>query len=456
MNMMNVMKKKKKNNLFLVFLLYLLISKYNMASHGLLQEKKDKEKKELIKNIFRKRIFPDDYNSDEASAIKRVVYNPIDVSVKKLINDDKIVMLYGTSIFKGFPLAGDIDCMEIIPIQTQAKAIQNIINKLVLKSEENNILYFIGDIKCGIVSKFKSLSKYIGYYRNSKIIDYDYEACKYSFNLSTDFKQSQLILPKKITNDKEFIEYLKCYDLAHELITRRWSVDDIKNGYQKNEDGTDYNLDEACYDSQLTKLDLYFCGQIKILECTNTFMKNEKINLNDFNDSLILNMLIQYYAKDKKMKAVKRLLALSRILEDWDICLKLHDFTQRSLAGKYNSIVNNLKILQYIFENYGSTFQLNKSDERDENLIAFIISTQTSIQKLYEPYKKQYKFIIDGFDSKLLNFLIESDYSKENLFIMYNFINGTIIYFENEIDILTKKFIKENNIELIFKKYMKY
>ena len=167
-------------------------------------------------------------------------------------------------------------------------------------------------------------------------------------------------------------------------------------------------------------------------------------------------MLIQYYAKDKKMKAVKRLLALSRILEDWDICLKLHDFTQRSLAGKYNSIVNNLKILQYIFENYGSTFQLNKSDERDENLIAFIISTQTSIQKLYEPYKKQYKFIIDGFDSKLLNFLIESDYSKENLFVMYNFINGTIIYFENEIDILTKKFIKENNIELIFKKYMKY
>jgi len=427
-----------------------------MATHGLLQEKKEKERKELIKNIFRKRVFPDDYNSDEASAIKRVVYNPMDIKVKKLINDDKIVMLYGTSIFKGFPLAGDIDCMEIIPIQTQSKALQNIVNKLITDFEQNNIWYFIGDIKCGIVSKFKSLSKYIGQYKNSKIIDYNYEACKYSFNLSTDFKQNKLILPKKITNDKEFIEYLKCYDLAHELITRRWSVDEIKNGYQKNEDGTNYNLNEACYDSQLTKLDLYYCGNTKILECTNTFMKNEKINLNDFNDSLILNMLIQYYVKDKKMKAVKRLLALTRILKEWDICLKLHDFTQRSLAGKYNSIVNNLKILQYIFENYGSTFQLNKNDERTKNFLSFIISIQTSIQKLYEPYKKEYKIIIDDIDFKLLNFIIDEDYSRENLSIINNFINGTIIYFEKEIDNLTNKFIKENNIELIFKKYMKY
>ena len=427
-----------------------------MAYHGLLQEKKDKELNVLIKNIFRKREYPNDYNTDEASSIKRVIYSPSGISVKQLISDFKTVMLYGTSVYKGFPLASDIDCMEIIPIELQTKALQSTINKLISNQQENNVLYFIGDIKCGIISKFKSLSKYIGTYTNNKIIGYDYDACKYSFNLTTDFKDNKLILPKKITNDKDFINYLKCYDLAHELITRRWTVDDIIAGFQKDDNVLEYTLNTAIYDSQLTKLDLYYCGASRILECTNTYMKNEKVKLNEFNDSLILNMLIQYYAKNKKMKAIKRLLALSRINKEWDLCLILHDFTQRSLAGKYNSIVSNLKILLYIFENYGKSFQLNKNETRDSNFERFVVSIQTSIQKLYEPYKNVYKIIIDNFDNKIMYNLIDHKYDYESLYTMINFINGTINYFEIEIDKITTKFIKDNNIHLIFKKYMKY
>jgi hypothetical protein len=423
-----------------------------MAYHGLAVETKEKE--QFIKNVFRKREFPSDYNADESSSIKRVIYNPQDLKTSKLINDEKKVILYGTSIFKGFPLAGDIDCMQIIPIQNQAKALRNVILKLISNQTDNNIRYFVGDIKCGLVSKFKGLSQYIGDYKNNKITGYNYNACKYAFNLSNDFKDNKLILPKKITNNKEFIEYLKCYDLAHELITRRWTVEDIVKGYQTNEDGTEYNLNEAVYDSQLTKLDLYYCGDIKIMECTNTFMKNEKVNIDSFNDSLKLNMLIQYFVKDKKLKAIKRMLALTRINKEWDLCLLLHDFTQRSITGKYNEIVNNLKVLLFIFENYGSTFQLNKNEKRDDHFITFTGMIQNLLQKIYQPYKKVYKNIIDGFDEKLINPIVDKDYSGDSLFSMINFIKGTINYFEIEIDYLTKKFIKDNNIN--FEKYLMF
>jgi hypothetical protein len=421
-----------------------------MAYHGLAVETKEKE--QFIKNVFRKREFPSDYNADETSSIKRVIYNPQDLSDTNLINKQKKVILYGTSIFKGFPLAGDIDCMQIIPIKDQAKALRTVIMKLRLNQTDNNIRYFIGDIKCGIVSKFKGLSQYIGDYKNNKIVGYNYDACKYAFNLSTDLKDNKLILPKKITNRKEFIEYLKCYDLAHELITRRWTVEDIKDGYQTNEDGTEYSLNEAVYDSQLTKLDLYFCGDLKIMECTNTFMKDEKVNVDSFNDSLKLNMLIQYFVKDKKLKAIKRLLALVRINKDWDMCLLLHDFTQRSIVGKYNGIVNNLKVLLFIIENYGLSFHNNPNDERKGYIETFIAFIQTSIQKLYQPYKKVYRNIIDSFDDKLLDFIYYNDYSSESIFKMLNFIKGTINYFEIEINHLSDKFIKENGIDIIFEK----
>ena len=163
-------------------------------------------------------------------------------------------------------------------------------------------------------------------------------------------------------------------------------------------------------------------------------------------------MLILYFVKDKKLKAIKRMLALTRINKEWDLCLLLHDFTQRSITGKYNEIVNNLKVLLFIFENYGSTFQLNKNEERDNHFKTFANMIQNLLQKIYQPYKKVYKNIIDGFDKKLINPIFDKDYSSDSLFSMINFIKGTINYFEIEIDYLTKKFIKDNNIN--FEKYL--
>ena len=261
-----------------------------MSKHGLLSEQKDK--KELYKNILRVKKFDDDYSSAEISVIKDVLYNPNDIDLDILINEKKTVILYGSAIFKGNVRAGDIDCMQLIPINDQASALQWIVENV-----ENIDTYledtFIGDIKCGIVSKFKSLQKYIGTYENNKIVGYNYEACKYAFNLTDDFKNAKLVLPQKIQNKNDFINYLKCYDLAHELITRRWLPEQIRDGYVVDDDGTEYTLKQACLESELTKFDMFSYLNSNFKEVTNTLFDTKKVyDPKIFESQLTFNLLI--------------------------------------------------------------------------------------------------------------------------------------------------------------------
>jgi hypothetical protein len=91
---------------------------------------------------------------------------------------------------------------------------------------------------------------------------------------------------------------------------------EIIDGYQVDEDGTKYYLNNAVYESELTKYDAYYFIDNRYVEITNTLMKESdqtKKKSEAFTNGVKLNMLIQYYAKDNKLKALKRLYALSRM-----------------------------------------------------------------------------------------------------------------------------------------------
>ena len=163
-------------------------------------------------------------------------------------------------------------------------------------------------------------------------------------------------------------------------------------------------------------------------------------------------MLVQYYAKDNKLKALKRLYALMRMEKNIDMSLLLHDFTQRSIVGKYNVIVNNLKVYIYIIENYAKDFGLNRNKEREDKLGQHIIFIQSLIQLLYNPYDKYLRKI---------NLLIE-DYiyidevinfgDKEAIKKCIFYGNKIIDYFTKIIDKLSTEFIKTNKIN--FENYL--
>lgn len=424
------------------------------TKHGLLSEQQNKDA--LYKNILRVKKYKDDYTFDEASSIATIIYNPLEKGTENLINKEKTVILYGSAIFKGNVRAGDIDIMQLIPIDEQSLALQWIVKELT-SDAGNNYEFFIGDIKCGIVSKFRSLLKYIGTYQNGKIIGYDYDACKYSFNLSPDFAKANLILPKKIITRIDFINYLKCYDLAHELITRRWTPEEITEGYIIDDDGKQYTLNQACYESELTKLDMFSFLNSNFKEITNSLFDTKKeYDPKIFEDQLTFNMLIQYFAKGKLMKSLKRLYALSRMQKNKELTLLLHDFTQRSIAGAYNSIINELKVLIDIFERHSLTFLNDKSDNasfRRRRLRQHLGNIEIMIQKLYNPYYEEYRdFLdyIDNIDTKISG----NEFTSKDIKEMVKSMNKIIDFFNEKIEILCKEFIKENKIN--FEQYLKY
>ena len=105
------------------------------TKHGLLAEQKNKD--ELYKNILRVKKYVDDYTDDETVSIKTIIYNPLKKSSTDLINKEKTVILYGSAIFKGNVRAGDIDTMQLIPIDEQSTALQWIVEELT-SSDNNN------------------------------------------------------------------------------------------------------------------------------------------------------------------------------------------------------------------------------------------------------------------------------------------------------------------------------
>jgi hypothetical protein len=346
--------------------------------------------------------------------------------------------------------------MQLISLDKQAEALQWIINKLEEETQYND-LFFIGDIKCGINKKFKSLQKYIGEYQNGKVVNYNYEACKYSFNLSTDFQKSGLVLPKKIVTKKDFIDYLKCYDLAHELITKRWTPEEIKDGFVIDDDDTapaEYSLYDACLESELTKLDMFYFLNNNYKEVTITlFDTKKKYDPKIFEDQLTFNMLIQYYAKGKMLKSLKRLYALVRMQKNEDMTLLLHDFTQRSIVGAYNSIINELKVLIDIYERHGSSFNNNIIDRRDRRIRQHLGNITIMIQKLYNPYYDKYRNFIDDLD--LIDDDIYNDkWTDKDIYTNIKRMNNIIDFFNEKIEIICKEFIKENKID--FSNYSKF
>jgi hypothetical protein len=422
-----------------------------MSKHGLVSEATDKEKIKLYKNVFRVKDFDKDYSLQEVRAIEAIVYNPTQLWISELYKQNKVI-LYGSHVYRGNVLAGDIDVMEIISLKDQAKALQWTFNNFLYNPDFNfplNSEMFLGDIKCGIVPKFKSLATYIGTYENGKIKGYNYEAVKYSFSLSPDLADNKLTIPKKIQSKADFIEYLKIYDLAHTLFTQRWKPEEIIDGYITNEDGSKYTLNMAVYDSKLTKYDCYMYVNNTYIEITNTFMvesdQSKKKNT-EFQNGVKLNMLIQYYVKDNKLKALKRLYALMRMNKNINMALLLHDFTQRSLVGKYNQIINDLKVFIFILENYSSTFATNPNLERPDMLSTHIGSIVDLIIKMYNPYNKKLEEINEGIKANITRTKVLQEGDPDAVKTALEYCEKIIEYFSSLIDKDCGEFIKINNI----------
>jgi hypothetical protein len=201
--------------------------------------------------------------------------------------------------------------------------------------------------------------------------------------------------------------------------------------------------------------DAYYFSNNNYVEITNTLMvesDQSKKKKDTFTNGVKLNMLIQYYAKDNKLKALKRFYALSRMEKNINLTLLLHDFTQRSLVGKYNHVINDLKVFMYILENYSNTFALNPDINRMIRLGRHIISIQSLVQKMYNPYDKYLTTISKFIDEEIYRTKVIRYGEPSAVKNALDYCNKIIDYFSEKIDKACTEFIKVNNID--FEKYL--
>jgi hypothetical protein len=462
------------------------------TKHGLVSEVEDKkQKKKLFEDIFRIKKFRDDYSVQEIGAIEACIYNDKNkYSSKYLINEQKSVVLYGSSIFKGNVLSGDIDVLQYLSIIDHPKALQEIVRDILSSDRYNNFQSYLGDIKCGLNSEYRSLANYIGTFRKGKVIGYNPKAIKYAMKAYTEERkeisttnenesssddenknesssddeeeEKKIRIPFRTDTKKDKIDYLKLYSKVHDIITRRWTHEDITNGYQVDKDGKEYSLKTACFESELTKVDVYYIGSDApfFIEATNVLMNlanQKKYNESIFKDSLILDMLSKYYVDKNKLKAIKRLYALVRKDKDIDLTLKLHDFTQRSLTGKYNVLINNFKVFKQILENNWTRYnEIDAKSRRNAGLYLrrHLSHIESKLQIIYNPYVPYLTELVDQI-GRMKNEIVDTEdrgYTEDIVKYLLDTSDKIIDYFSQEIDKACTEFIKINNIN--FEKYL--
>ena len=401
-------------------------------------KKKLTEKEEKLYNlIFKIKKVPDDYSVSQMELIKSVVSDPSNKFIDMI--KDGIITLFGSHIFKGNVFAGDMDIIQYVPIEYQAQCLYDIVYKNIhgINKDYWQSFYFLGDIKCGMITKFRPLKQAIGDIEKGQIVNYDSSILS---NLIDKSEFKGIKIPKKPSIE----QWIKLYDIVHQLITRRWTADEVLKGYQLDGDKNKYLLKDAVYESELTKIDL-FGGSIKIMEITNVLLdKKDIIPEEEFKKQIVINMLKHYYVDNNLMKSIKRVYALERhVGTNKGLVLNLHYYTQRSLTARLYFIAGELKVLIYILKNY---FRENKI--KDSGLIQdHILNIQQMVQNIYTLEDKVLNEFISDIDRYIFHDVFDNNIEASDNII--NKCKMIIKHIYKVVNVQSKKFIEANKIDFL-------
>jgi hypothetical protein len=394
---------------------------------------KDMTDEQKFKILFSYKEYPEQFTRPEVSLIRRVVY-------KYSQNDYSNFTPFGSNQYVGNIYASDIDIFQIVEKPEQPLALKSIVDNIMYVKRGFLIDFFIADIKCGLNTRYKELKNYIGKYdyKKNKLVDYNPISIKNIFH--------RWSITEKVYDTPTIQQYLQLKYFVHDLITRRWTYDDILVGYQFEEDGSKYTLYDGCAESELTKIDLYGDGNSFIMtECTNVLMdkKTEETSLKSNSNSVYESMLMCYYVKEDLFKALKRLYALCRKNKKYSLTVKLHKFLQAGDLAILNYCKCLMDIGNYIIQNYYTKF-FPQSHEKLDLHYGYIL---TELQRIYNEKSDFAKKYIDGIDRNIIDIVSDNNFTEENVSKINDFTES----FKKKILEITNHesdiFIKENKIK---------
>jgi hypothetical protein len=359
--------------------------------------------KEINEFTFTVKQFPDEFPFELLTALHLICDN---------INNFNIM---GSFKQKSLIFSADIDGIEIIPHENQAKALKNIVNKII-SSPDYGKKILIADIKCG-QNKHRSLMKYIGELKNGKIEGYSLESIK--LHLINEYVPELTNLPLHPTVE----EWLKIRKFVSSFIALRWKPDDILRGWLK--DGKEVvDLDIASLTSQGTKIDMIYNYYGKYTEISNIIYA-EKQSTSFFIKQIKINMLYNLY-DNNILKAMKNAYSIARINEDCDMLKKIgpllitpinslssckSDLTVISDANKFGlDIYYNRDLIN----THIGTIILKLATYYYNDLPEFMFSEINSLRDLYDANKFNEK--IDDINKIIKDIVNKNtlDYMKKN------------------------------------------
>jgi len=402
------------------------------------------EKLKMFKYIFTKKRFPEDYTTSEDLIIKVATKpNPDEQGDPKFENR----VLYGSNIFLGNIYSGDIDIMTKIPLYKQAQQVKNIINNIVYDKHkiEFGVDVFIGDIKMGF-TKYKELKNYIGIYdfKKNELIGYDASSFRRlikSFGLYD--------VEEKIFDNPTLEEWIKLYYEYHLLVTRRWTYEEVLIGYQVEEDGSHFTIEDAVTDTEITKIDIYSNGESFVLiECTNMLIDPKKYDktIKEVDQNVFQSMLTCLYVKQDYLKALKRLYSLTRKRKQIDLALKLHAFVYDSNVATINYVRTLMNIGNYVIQNYHQKFKVSLGLDSYYKIALHYDYIQTELQRVFGEHEIIYKLLNEIDNNIQIPILNKENFTEERLSIINHFTEKTEELLTEHINNLSLKFISDNDI----------
>lgn len=371
--------------------------------------------------ICSKKIYPVDYQKDVIKAVENITIPSHDI------------IFFGSSLFRSLLYAGDIDLFQMVKGEEIESAMKSVIKKLIKEK------YIIGDIKAGNHPIFEDFYKYLGKISGCRIVDYNPNGM-YKMVHDLEIKGIKLKEPLSIVdaNKITFKSWLKLFKEIHQLVTLRWTPDEILKGEKEFMPHYFISLHVATtraskdIEIALNKIDIYIWINNKFLEITNVFRDEEYRSF--YIENIKLNMMSYIFTdKPNYNKALKRAYSIGRI-ENNPIIEKIYPF----LNSNYNllySATTDLDVIKTILE-------FNEKISKDlEKKIS--ITLDTVVNRLSYYYKSNINKYVE--EIKMIN----KDIHKFNRLDLIELLDDIISDLRNIVNHSAIQYMKDNNINLV-------
>jgi hypothetical protein len=263
--------------------------------------------------------FPRDYPEEILDALYLISSN---------INNINIM---GSFRLKSSWFSSDIDGFELIPRIEQKKALQNIVYKIT-SSPDYGKKIILGDIKCG-TNKYRDLLKYIGFLKDGIVYNYDKQSMLAVINNTYKPELTELLVDEPTPE-----QWIKLNKYVSSFVAVRWKPDEIMQ--ELTQDG--YDLSFCIYNSNVTKIDMYYNFFGKYTEVTNIILSEMK-DINFFINQIKTACTENIYNK-KILKSLKNMYSVARLTND---CRTLEKIAPILISpiNLLNSCNNDLKLI---------------------------------------------------------------------------------------------------------------